>query len=132
MKKCTICGEENRDVSKYCHMCGYKFVGNETEEEYIPPKVKRELLKKRKSLTIKKQNFKITKDMIFVFVIIILVVAFAIHYNSTPKKQDNTELIKALQNYEHIQRQQPKSSWDFRYKNDFAPSEEKTQIDLFE
>lgn len=32
-KKCNICGEENQDVSKYCHMCGFKFGENALEEE---------------------------------------------------------------------------------------------------
>ena len=41
-KKCIMCNEENQDVSRYCHMCGFKFTDSAAEGEETPPKERKQ------------------------------------------------------------------------------------------
>lgn len=96
-KKCIMCNEENQDVSRYCHMCGFKFTGfsDETEEE-TPVKETKTNVRRRmvnpyyENRTARSRRKSISKNkLIFGFMLLIIIGLFLYIMQGGSMNRDN-------------------------------------------
>ena len=110
-KKCIICGEENQDVSKYCHICGFKFDANDDAPVLRvgisnSPRRLRKPKRDKKNITI-----------VFLIVVIALLGVYLM-YDSQKTGSANEDRLRQMMGIMEMQnqRQREDTNWDFKYK----------------
>lgn len=122
-KKCMICNEENQDISRYCHMCGFRFAENDTEtentEEKAPTKKQKRTVYANPYYMPKRRSHRkfgsVSKNK-FIFgvllVIIVLMGCYIMKNNSSSSSQEND--MKQLLLLQQMQNQsKPQMDWNF-------------------
>lgn len=122
-KNCNICGEENQDISNYCHMCGFKF-GDAIDDDIALEKIMERKGVYRQPLRKKKKIKKKTLLLIVIGVIILITLGYnfkdKIPTGSGSNNKDLEKMLKIMGMQENQKREDTRffdPSLDFKYSD---------------
>lgn len=127
-KKCIMCNEENQDVSRYCHMCGFKFTDSQAETEETPLKEKRERTRparmanpyyENRPKRHRKKSFN-TNKIIFGVLILIIAALFIYIFQGGSLNRDrglsDTQRLQMMQQFQQNSGQNSGLDFNLKYK----------------
>ena len=119
-KKCMICGEENQDVSRFCHMCGFQFSETGDEHPFDRDAQIEKLLRNSGGLIkIKEPKREKKGKKVLLAAVIVIILVFVLFYAASNDKKGGIDenMLKTLGIIQQQQKQNSDSNWDLKYND---------------